>query len=129
MTIEDFAAKHKIRIKRDEEGETIVAAKHGQIYGYSRHKFGALFLMRTERQWNKRRRECEAVGMETIQDGDCEGTLLFDPENRDQARTAIRAVGAYRKRQLSPEQQKALIEAGEASRFKPDTAIAGSLGR
>jgi hypothetical protein len=32
MTIEDFAARHRVRIKRDEEGETIVLAKSGPIY-------------------------------------------------------------------------------------------------
>lgn len=110
MTIREFAEKHKVRIKFDEEGEAIVLAKHGQIYGYSAHKFGVMFMLPTERHWNNRRRECEAAGMEVIQDGDTEGTLLFDPENRDQARTAIRLVGAYRKVQLSPEQRAAKAE-------------------
>jgi hypothetical protein len=110
MTIEDFAARHRVRIKRDEEGETIVLAKSGPIYGFSSHRFGVMFMLPTERQWNSRRRECERAGMTCIQDGDTEGTLLFDPENRDQAKTAIKLVGARQKRQLSPEARKLAIE-------------------
>jgi hypothetical protein len=136
MTIKDFAAQHKVRIKLDEDGEAIVMAKHGQIYDYGSGRFGVMFLFSSAGKWNNRRKACEAAalaspaeaqrGMEVIQDGDTEGTLLFDPENRDQAKLAIRLVGAYRKRQLSLEQRQALIEAGESSRFRSETALEGS---
>jgi hypothetical protein len=110
MTIKEFAAKHKIRIKLDECADPIVIAKHGQIYEYSATRFGVMFLTKSVGKWNNRRRECEAAGMIIIQDGDTEGTLLFDPENQVQAKTAIRTVGAKQKRQISPEQAKAGAE-------------------
>jgi hypothetical protein len=110
MTVKDFATQHKVRIKLDEDGEAIVLAKHGQIYGYSAHKFGVMFLFKTAMKWNNRRRECEAAGMTVIQDGDTEGCLLFDPENANQAKTAIRLVGAYRKVNLTPEQRQERAE-------------------
>jgi hypothetical protein len=113
MTIKEFAAKFKLRTKRDEDGEDIVLAKLGQIYAYSDTQFGVMFLTKSARLWNSRRQECEAAGMPCTQDGDTEGTLLFDPENKDQAKVAIRAVGARRKKELSPE-----LRAQMAARLK-----------
>lgn len=110
MTVKEFAAKHRLRTRHDEEGEVIVLAKHGQIYDYGSGRFGVMFLFETPKPWNNRRRECERVGMRCIQDGDTEGTLLFSPENKEQARTAIKLVGARRKKQISPEHQQAAIE-------------------
>lgn len=49
--------------------------------------------------------------MALLQDGDEEGTLLFDPADRAQVRVAIKAVGAKRKRVLSPAQREALAKA------------------
>src|SRR5215471_2020375 len=100
MTIKEFAAKHKTRIKQDEVGDFIVVAKHGQIYDHESGQFGVMFLMDGAGAWNNRRKACEAAGMKCIQDGDTEGTLLFDPENRDQAKLAVRLVGARIKRQV-----------------------------
>ena len=110
MTIREFSQKHKVRFKRDEEGEEIIPARHGQIYLYSGHRLGVMFLMDSVGKWNNRRKECEAIGMETVQDGDCDGTCLFDPENKKQARLAIKLVGARQKRQLSAEQREAATE-------------------
>ncbi len=110
MTIKEFAANRKVRIKFDEEGEAIVMARYGQIYDYGSGQFGALFMLKTPRMWNPRRLECEKAGMRLVQDGDTEGCLLFDPENKSQAQTAIRAIGAYRKVQLTDEQRAAKAE-------------------
>lgn len=110
MTIKEFAAKHKVRIKLDEDGELIVLAKHGQIYDYGSGRFGVMFLMDTVGTWNNRRKECERAEERVIQDGETEGTLLFDPLNKEQAKTAIRLVGARQKRQVSPETAKAGAE-------------------
>jgi hypothetical protein len=110
MTIEEFATKNRLQTRRDEEGELIVRCRHGQIYFYSPRKLGVMFLMDSAMKWNNRRKTCEAAGMTVLQDGDCEGTLTFDPDNRDQARAAIRMVGAYRKVELSPELRQAKAE-------------------
>jgi hypothetical protein len=121
MTIEEFAKKHRARVKRDEVGDVIVAAKHGQIYDYGKNLFGVMFLMDGAGAWNNRRKACEAVGMKLIQDGDTEGALLFDPENALQAKTAIRLVGARVKREMTPEQKKAVSERLAQFKFAPSS--------
>lgn len=110
MTIDDFATKHRLQTRRDDLGELIVRCRHGQIYEYNNERLGVMFLLKSAIKWNNRRKECEAAGMKVIQDGDTEGTLLFDPENKAQARVAMRSVGAYRKVELSPEVRQARAE-------------------
>lgn len=110
MTIKEFATENKVRIKLDEVNDPIVIAKHGQIYEYSDNQFGVMFLTKSVGKWNNRRKACEGAGMTLIQDGDTEGTLLFDPDNQAQAKTAIRTVGARQKRELSPERKQAGAE-------------------
>lgn len=127
MTVKEFAVKHKVRIKHAEEGEVIVMAKHGQIYDYGAGRFGVMFMLEGSRAWNGRRQECERVGMRLVQDGDTEGTLLFDPEDKNQAKTVIRLVGARQKRQLSPEHRKAAVERLERFRQSVSGPTPGGL--
>jgi hypothetical protein len=121
MTIQEFAAKHKTRIKQDDAGDFIVPGKHGQIFEHGSDRFGVMFLMDGAGAWNNRRKACEAVGMRLIQDGDTEGTLLFDPENQIQTRTAIRLVEARQKRQVSPEAAEHLARFRFAKKAASDT--------
>src|SRR5262245_50742281 len=116
MTIKDFATKYKTRIKQDELGDFIIPAKYGQIYDFGGGKFGVMFLTDSVGRWNNRRKACEAAGMKCVQDGDTEGTLLFDPQDISQAKTAISQVEARQKRQMTPEQRKAAAE--RLSRFQ-----------
>jgi len=39
------------------------------------------------------------------QNGDAEGTALFDPDDAEQVRVALRAIRVYRKRALSSEER------------------------
>src|SRR5215475_6164936 len=110
MTIEDLISKNKLQSKRDDLGELIVRCRHGQIYEHGQRRLGVMFLLKSVGKWNNRRKACEAVGMEVIQDGDTEGALLFDPEDKKQTRVALRQVGAYRKVEISPELRQAKIE-------------------
>lgn len=123
MTIKEFAAKHKVRIKFDEIVDPIVIAKYGQIYEYGNGQFGVMFLTNSVGKWNNRRKECERAGMKLIQDGDTEGTLLFNPEDKVQAKTAIRTVGARVKRELNPEARKVAIENAARARQAKNAAI------
>lgn len=127
MTIKEFAIKHGIRIKTDEEGEAIVLAKHGQIYDYGSGQFGVMFILKSSRLWNSRSQECEKAGMRVRQDGDTEGALLFDPQNPAQAKTAIRLVCARQKRRISPEQAKAGAE--RLARFREAQKLDSDLSR
>jgi hypothetical protein len=53
------------------------------------------------------------------QNGDDEGALSFDPNNRQQARLAIKVTGARPKRQLSPEHRAKLLAIGFQKRQCP----------
>ena len=102
MDIHRLAEKYRVRTKRDECGETFIPGKAGQIYDYGSGQFGALFMppanRRTPRRWGNVRRKLAAAGFEVVQNGDAEGSLLFDPTDATQTALAIRAVGARRKR-------------------------------
>jgi hypothetical protein len=109
--IQDFAQTNGLRTKRDECGEIIVPARHGQIYFWGTGRMGMMILSNSVGLWRGRRKKALAGGMENLQNGDTEGTLLFDPLNQDQVRLAIRLVGA-KKRRVPSEKQLAVLEAG-----------------
>ena len=97
-----FAQRHRLKTQRDECGELVIPGKAGQIYDHGSGRFGALFMppanRRTPRRWGNVRRKLAAAGFEVVQNGDAEGSLLFDPADATQTALAIRAVGARRKR-------------------------------
>jgi hypothetical protein len=119
--IQDFAQTNGLRTKRDECGEIIVPAKHGQIYFWGTGRMGIMILSNSVGLWRGRRKKALAGGMENLQNGDTEGTLLFDPVNRDQVRLAIRLVGA-KKRRVPSEKQLAHLRTlnglGISTRFQ-----------
>lgn len=109
MNIKTFAAKHNLKTKTDACGDTIIPGKHGQLYDHEDHEDHedgerfAVIHSTTPRKWGFTRTECLAAGMELHQDGDNEGTLLFDPNNLQHVKVAIRAASCRVKKQLSPE--------------------------
>jgi len=106
----DFAERHRLRIRRDEDGTRIIPGKYGHLWEDDERLAVTIFGPgTTPRIWGNRRRACEAVGMELTQDGDSEGTLVFDPSNRGQARAAIKAAGVKRRRIMSPAQREAAM--------------------
>lgn len=108
--IERFAQKHRLRLRRSDDRLLIIRGRHGFLYDYDDGQRLGLTISSEDGgagRWNNRRRAGEVAGMECIQDGDAEGTLLFDPSDAKQARVAIKAVAAHRQRRLSPEQRVA----------------------
>ncbi len=68
--------------------------------------------------WANAKRKLKAAGFLIRQDGDREGTALFDPDDACQARLAIRLIRARRSRKglkLSP----AFLETGKRFQFSP----------
>jgi hypothetical protein len=129
-----FAEQHRLRLRRDEDGRLIIPGRHGQLYDWEDGARLAVMVIGehvTSRHWGNRRRACLMAGMDLIQDGDAEGTLRFDPTDRAAARTAIRAVGAYRRRQLSPETGQPAwrrYRARKGGSEAPEPPIAGLAG-
>lgn len=44
LSIEKFAEQHRMKTRRDDCGETIVAGRQGQIYEYSKTELGVMFM-------------------------------------------------------------------------------------
>jgi hypothetical protein len=63
-------------------------------------------------RWAAIRKKCLAADMTLRQNGDDEGALSFDPNDRKQAQLAIKVSGARPKRQLSPEHRARLLAVG-----------------
>ena len=60
-------------------------------------------LLGSVKRWNNAKRYLLAEGFELHQDGETEGTLLFDPDDPCQADAAIRAAGIARRKNVSAE--------------------------
>jgi hypothetical protein len=104
-----FAERYGLKTKRDECGERIVPGRLGQVYEYGGGKLGCMVMAPSARYWNAARRNLVHAGCQVIQNGDTEGTVIFDPRDEGQVKLAIRAVGAKRKRKLSEAQRAALV--------------------
>jgi hypothetical protein len=121
MDLRRFVETHGLRTKREEDGTAVVLGKHGHLYEHDSAQFGLVLFDLTARMWNHRKRACLAVGMELYLDGDAEGVLLFDATNEEQVEAALDAVTVRKRRRLSAEHRKRLIEAGATHRFQPHT--------
>ena len=105
----------------------------GHIFEYSSTRMGLVFMPRRPKVWKNMARKLVAAGFEIRQNGDWEGTATFDPDNKAQARLAIKAIGARKKRQASEAQvknlarQRTLITSSNPS-IKPPLASVESIG-
>jgi hypothetical protein len=126
-----FAANHRLKVRSHEDGTLIIPGKVGHIWEFDEDFLAVTLLNLTKRKWGgdkKRRREegprkgrkheCCRVGMELLRDGDCEGTLLFYPEDAEQVKVALKVAEVKRTRWMSPEHRERFIEAGKNTRFK-----------
>lgn len=104
MTLAQFAEKHRLRLKRAEDGEHVILGKFGHLYEHDSATLGLLFMPNSPRRWSHARRKLEAADFTIWQNGDDEGSALFDPTNTAQAQLAVKVVGAKRKRRQSPRQ-------------------------
>ena len=122
--IHTFAQQNRIRTFRDTDGTTIIRGRDGcHLYEYSDSELGLLVSSEANdprpRRWTGIRKRCLAAGMTLRQNGDDEGALSFDPNNRKQARLAIKVSSARPKRQLSPEHRAKLVAVGFQNRQCP----------
>ena len=61
-------------------------------------------------KWPNAKKKLIAAGFTVIRDGDAEGIAVFDPENNDQARLALKLAGVRVRRRLSEEQRKLVAD-------------------
>ena len=112
--LQSFAERHNLRIKLDSCRDHIIPGKKtasdmpGRVE-YWNHIYdhgdgvtlGVCLMLATKMRWTYAKKKLTAAGFVLRQDGDTEGTLLFDPADAKQARLAIRIVGAKRRRELT----------------------------
>ena len=112
VEISEFASKQRLRVRLDSCGEAIIPGRprsaprpedRNHIYEHSQTRLG-IYLRLTPKAWGYAKKRLLIKGLELRQDGDSEGTLLFDPENPSEARAAIRETGARERREASPQQ-------------------------
>lgn len=129
--LEKFAQKYCVRVRRDSLNEPIIPGKQlckdmprrteyrSHIYEHGQDGLFGVCLMfspssgtqsKTGRSqsWATARKQLRAAGFHIAQDGDAEGSALFDPRNETQAKLAMKLVGIRPRRQVSPEVLKRL---------------------
>jgi hypothetical protein len=113
MTITEFANKYKLHLKTDKQDDTlIIPGRMGHIYEYSPSELGVMILPPGDhrpRLYTAIKKKCLSSGMILRQDCDAEGALSFDPENKRQARTAIKAAQVRPKKKISKAHKAKLL--------------------
>jgi len=127
MDIQEFATKHRLRVKRAEDGEQIILGKFGHLYLHDDSTLGLLFMPPRRRLWSRARRKLEAAGFVIWQDGDDEGSALFGGANTVQARLALKVIRARLRRTPSAAQLEALAKARKSLRIAPKRCAEGVL--
>lgn len=108
MTVKEFASKHRLRVRQDEDLTDIIPGKCGHIYEYDDSLLGVLVLPHPPRRnyWGFTRRELAEAGCVLVQDGDGEGAATFDPHERKQVKAALRAAWVRKIKVLTPEDRE-----------------------
>lgn len=120
MILADFARTHRVRApRRTSDGSLALLGRRGQIYVYDATHFALMLthegaLTRSSRmKWTHARKRALAAGFTLLQDGDDEGTFLFDPTDAPKSRLALALAAVKRRRRISPAQAEALARARE----------------
>ncbi|MGA1983209.1 MAG: hypothetical protein ABSG84_12190 [Acidobacteriaceae bacterium] len=125
LTLDAFAAAHKLKATLDEDRTPIIKGREGHLYEYG-NRLGLMVIGEhgakavSPLKWGFARNTCERAGMEVLMDGECEGALAFDPRDGKLAKLAIKVAGARAQRARSVaqiRQAKALERAGTCHRF------------
>jgi len=120
----EFVQQNRLRASRETDGTTVIWGQAGcHLYLYSDSELGLMILSEAEdtrtRRWSGIRKKCLAAGMILRQNGEDEGAMSFNPNNRQQSRLAIEASGARPKRRLSPKHRAKLLAVGFQKRQRP----------
>jgi hypothetical protein len=108
--IKQFAETYRVLTRRDDCGELIVPGRMGHVYEHGPGRFGVYVECATKRAWSAAKQTLMAAGFTVRQNGDTEGTALFDPANGPQVRLALETVRVRKRRALTHEQRQAMAE-------------------
>jgi len=140
MTVEQFAKQYRVKMRRDSCGEEIIPGKkfcrdmpdrmeyRSHVYDHGDGaRFGVCLLFTSVGKWHNAAKRLLAAGFTLKQNGDTEGTLLFDPTNATQAKAALKGAGVKTRRKLTSEQLTALMAREAKTAFgTPKTARSGT---
>jgi hypothetical protein len=116
MSIKHFSETNRLNWKLDECGEHIIPGKAGHIYADATRM--GVYVVSTPKKWGNARRAFEGAGFRIHQNGDFEGTALFEAGNPEQLKLAMRYARIKHRRKLSPEQLENARRALESFRQK-----------
>ena len=118
MTIKEFAIRYRVRTLRDSCGEEIIPGRprkavrpedRSHVYDSGNGtQFGLCVIFGTPRRWTSARLRLLGAGFTVLQNGETEGTLLFDPSNPVHAKVAIKEAGIRTRKVLSESVKTAL---------------------
>jgi hypothetical protein len=111
-TIQALANRYRLKTCIDREDRTtIIPGKLGHLYEVDDRLLGVMVMPLTDRKhhWSRIRAKLRAAEFVILQNGDTEGSASFNPDNPAQARLAIKAVGAEKKRAVSQAQREQRI--------------------
>ncbi len=121
MDIPTFSEKYRCAARR-QDGEQVIPGKLGHVYEHDPATFGLMFIPNKARLWKYARRRLEAADFIIWQDGDEEGSALFDPSDSRQARPALKVVGISRRRRGRSLTSQRARELAQISRKKRQEA-------
>jgi hypothetical protein len=122
MNIQQFAEQHRVHARKDSCGDFIIPGfqqdkalpkrqeYRSHIYDNGGGQFGVCLVLPegSAKAWNNRKRWFLEAGFTLKQDGDAEGTLLFDPTNEAQVNLALDVCRINPIHTPSPAQQEVL---------------------
>ena len=127
--IKQFAQDHRLKTVTDECGESVIRGKTGHVYQYSDSLLAVMFLppVHRPRLWGNWKRAAEGLCMALVQNGDSEGCLTFDHDNKEQVRLALRIGKIRQRKQLSPERKEQLTALLATARNPVKPTVGGHL--
>jgi hypothetical protein len=108
FNIENFAVEQHLVTKRDCCGEPLIVPGNprrsediSHIYAHDETNLGLVLLYDTPTLWSNAKKRLTGLGFTVHQDGETEGTLLFDPQNPVQVQAAIKTAGLKKHYRMS----------------------------
>ena len=120
----ELAEAHRLKVRRDDDGQRIIPGRYGHLWEFDHGMLAVTLLDLTPRQWTHRKRACIAAGMELHQDGEDEGTLIFDPGDAAHLAMAVKVAGIKKRRIMSEAQLAVLTRARESSPLMASASLA-----
>ncbi len=119
MTLQEFATRYSLKVKKDSCGDEIIPGRdtvkskpdrlenHHHIWEGD-GKFFIFLTFPTKARWTSAHRRLENLDLTTRQSFENEGVMGFNPEDELQVLPLLKFAGIRVKRRMTPEQLEAL---------------------